>query len=299
MNPQYDSNYEYEEFKHMAVLIDADNTQLAKIDEVLEELSTYGRITVKKAYGNWKKPTLKNWESKIMRLTIKPEQQFDYVKDKNISDIALVIGAMDLLHTGMYDAFVIVSSDSDFTPLAIRLKESGVYVIGVGENKTPEPFINACDDFLMIENIHGDYEDRFGWGYTVPADESGYPIIESPEEEKKPSRGRKAKEVEVKEEEPEETPIKAPKLADIHKLLKKASGKHADDDGYTLLSSAGSFIKRVRPEFDPKVYGYPKLKDLIEAFPKKYELVRLNVSGQVPNYKYKCLACEQSKNSGK
>ena len=141
-NQQYTNDYEYEEFKHMAVLIDADNTQLSKIDEVLEELSTYGRITVKKAYGNWKKPTLKNWEDQIMKLAIKPEQQFDYVKDKNISDIALVIGAMDLLHTGMYDAFVIVSSDSDFTPLAIRLKESGVYVIGVGENKTPVPFMD-------------------------------------------------------------------------------------------------------------------------------------------------------------
>lgn len=296
MNPQqYTNEYEYEEFKHMAVLIDADNTQLSKIDEVLEELSTYGRITVKKAYGNWKKPTLKNWEDQIMKLAIKPEQQFDYVKDKNISDIALVIGAMDLLHTGMYDAFVIVSSDSDFTPLAIRLKESGVYVIGVGENKTPVPFINACDDFLMIENIHGDYEDRYGWGATVPADEYGYPIAEP--EEKKPQTSKKAKVKEAEPETEEPTPIKAPKLADIHKLLKKASGKHADDDGYTMLSAAGSFIKRVRPEFDPKVYGYPKLKDLIEAFPKKYELVRMNVSGQVPNYKYKCLVCEQNRNS--
>lgn len=267
----------YEEFEKMAVLIDADNTQLQKIDEVLEELSTYGRIIVKKAYGNWKKPTLKNWEAKLMRLAIKPEQQFDYVKDKNISDIALVIGAMDLLHTGMYDAFVIVSSDSDFTPLAIRLKESGVYVIGVGENKTPEPFINACDDFLMIENIHEDYESRLGWGAALPVEDKEEPETVVEEEKKNDKKKQKS-----------DKEVKALKLNDIHKLLLKASGKHADEDGYVLLSAAGSFIKRVRPEFEPKHYGYPKLKDLLEAFPKKYEFKSQNVNG-VAIYKYKCI----------
>lgn len=283
----------YDEFEKMAVLIDADNTQLQKLDDVLEELSTYGRIIVKKAYGNWKKPALKNWESKIMTLAIKPEQQFDYVKEKNTSDIALVIGAMDLLHTGNYDAFVLVSSDSDFTPLAIRLREAGVYVIGVGENKTPKPFINACDDFLMIENIHGDYEDRLGWGQTVPADESGKPIV-SDEEAKdgnaKNARKKSAKDEKDEKDDKEDAPVlKAPKLSDIHKLLKKAAGKHADEDGYVLLSAAGSFIKRVRPEFDSKVYGYPKLKDLIEAFPKKYEIMKVNPQSQTPNYKYRCI----------
>ena len=142
-----------EDFQKMIVLIDADNTQLNKLDEVMHEISTYGRIIVKKAYGNFTKPQLHKWESKIKTLAIKAEQQFDYVAGKNTTDIALVIDAMDMLHTGMYDAAVLVSSDSDFTPLAVRLKESGMYVIGVGEKKTPEAFCNACDDFIYLEYL--------------------------------------------------------------------------------------------------------------------------------------------------
>ena len=141
------------EFQKMVVLIDADNTQLSKLEGILHEVSTYGRIVVKKAYGNWKKRLLAKWEDQIKRLAIKAEQQFDYVAGKNTTDIAIVIDAMDLLHTGMYDAFVLVSSDSDFTPLAVRLKESGIYVIGVGEKKTPEAFCSACDNFIYLEYL--------------------------------------------------------------------------------------------------------------------------------------------------
>ena len=121
-----------ENFQKIAVLIDADNTQLSKLEAVLHEVSTYGRIVVKKAYGNWRKDSLKNWEPELKRLAIRAEQQFDYVAGKNTTDIAMVIGAMDLLHNNMYDALVLVSSDSDFTPLAIRLRESGLYIIGAG-----------------------------------------------------------------------------------------------------------------------------------------------------------------------
>lgn len=142
-----------ENTQKMAVLIDADNTQLSKLEDVFHELTTYGRLVVKKAYGNWKKQSLKNWEEEVKRLAIKTEQQFDYVSGKNTTDIAMVIDAMDLLHSGMYDAFALVSSDSDFTPLAIRLRESGAYIIGVGETKTPEAFRNACDDFLLLDFV--------------------------------------------------------------------------------------------------------------------------------------------------
>lgn len=123
------------DLQKMAVVIDADNTQLAKLSEVLREVSTRGRIIVKRAYGNWKKEVLKNWEEELKRLAIKPEQQFDYVTGKNATDMALVIDTIELLYRGIYDAFVIVSSDSDYTPLAIKLHESGVYVIGLEKRK--------------------------------------------------------------------------------------------------------------------------------------------------------------------
>ena len=142
-----------ENFQKIAVLIDADNTQLSKLEAVLHEVSAYGRIVVKKAYGNWRKDSLKNWEPELKRLAIRAEQQFDYVAGKNTTDIAMVIGAMDLLHNNMYDALVLVSSDSDFTPLAIRLRESGLYIIGAGVTTTPESFKNACDDFILIDYL--------------------------------------------------------------------------------------------------------------------------------------------------
>ena len=131
----------------IVLLIDADNTRLSKLEAVIQEISTHGRIVVKRAYGNWKKDALKHWENELKRLAIKAEQQFDYVSGKNATDMALVISTLDLLHSNLYDAFAIVASDSDYTPLAIRLHESGVYVIGVGEKKTPKAFRNACDEY--------------------------------------------------------------------------------------------------------------------------------------------------------
>lgn len=124
-----------EDLRNIVLLIDADNTQLSKIESIIREISTHGRIVVKRAYGNWKKETLKNWENELKRLAIKAEQQFDYVSGKNATDMALVIDAVNLLHKKLYDAFVIVASDSDYTPLAINLHESGVYVMGVGKRK--------------------------------------------------------------------------------------------------------------------------------------------------------------------
>jgi len=137
-----------QELQKIAVVIDADNTQISKLEDVFHEISTRGRIVVKRAYGNWHKPALKNWGEIIKRLAIKAEQQFDYVSGKNATDMALVIDTIELLYTNLYDAFVIVSSDSDYTPLAIKLREAGVYVMGVGEQKTPVAFRNACDEFL-------------------------------------------------------------------------------------------------------------------------------------------------------
>ena len=228
-----------EDFEKMVVLIDADNTQLSKLEEVLHEVSTYGRIIVKKAYGNFTKTNLHKWEGKIKSLAIKAEQQFDYVAGKNTTDIAMVIDAMDLLHTGMYDAVVLVSSDSDFTPLAVRLRESGMYVIGVGEKKTPEAFCNACDDFIYLEYLTSTKNDEA--------------------------------------------------INEIHALLRIAYGKYVEDeDDYVNISSAGIYIKRVKPEFSPLAYGYSKLSELIKDYPQLYEIKRVSGDRRSSGYAYRC-----------
>ena len=215
-----------ENFQKIAVLIDADNTQLSKLEAVLHEVSAYGRIVVKKAYGNWRKDSLKNWEPELKRLAIRAEQQFDYVAGKNTTDIAMVIGAMDLLHNNMYDALVLVSSDSDFTPLAIRLRESGVYVFGVGEDKTPESFRNACDEFILTQFL------------TV---------------EDKPVE--KAAEAPTADVPTADAPAIAKDMRRVHSALKKAYDKYQDPDGWVNVSSVGSYMKRIQPDFNPQKYG--------------------------------------------
>ena len=230
--------------KGIVLLIDADNTQLSKLEAVIREVSAYGRIVVKRAYGNWKKQTLGNWEDELKRLAIRAQQQFDYVTGKNTTDMALTIDAMTLLHGGGYDAFVIVSSDSDFTPLAITLHESGAYVMGVGAKQTPEPFRNSCDEFIFLENISADA-------------------------------------AEEREAKPDDIKV-------IHNLLKRASNKLQDDDGWVLVGDAGNYIKRAKPDFDVRTYGYPKLSKLISSFPERYEVRRVDEGNHSVTLSYRC-----------
>lgn len=253
--------------KKIAMLIDADNTQLSKLEAVIQEISANGRIVVKRAYGNWRKDSLKNWENELKRLAIKPQQQFDYVSGKNATDMALVIDTLDLLHSGIYDAFVIVASDSDYTPLAIKLHESGVYVMGVGEKKTPEAFRNACDEFVYLENLNKESE------------------LSSRSGSRTTSGSRKDSEF----SETGDDRHRNEDLREIHKLLKIAWDKYQDDDRYVNVSSAGQYIKRAKPDFDARTYGYVKLPDLIEAFPKKYAMKRYPGKGTVTIIAYKCI----------
>ncbi|NLC27798.1 MAG: NYN domain-containing protein, partial [Campylobacteraceae bacterium] len=139
--------------KKLVVLIDADNAQMSKIGLILSELSSHGHIIVKRAYGDWSSRYLKNWRDSLNELAIQPVQQFAYTVGKNATDASMIIDAMDLLYAKKFDAFALVSSDSDFTKLASRLKESEIYVFGVGERKTPISFRNACDDFIFTENL--------------------------------------------------------------------------------------------------------------------------------------------------
>lgn len=226
-----------ENLQHIAMLIDADNTQYSKMESVIQEVSKRGRIVVKRAYGNWQKDSLKNWEAELKRLAIRAEQQFDYVAGKNATDMALVIDAMSLMHRGLYDGFVIVSSDSDYTPLALCLRESGVYVMGAGMQATPEPFKNSCDEFILLENI------------GAPS----APKSRQAAAKKKPA------------------PKGGKKINEIHRLLRLAWDSYQDEDGYAFISNAGFYLKRVKPDFDTRTFGFEKLTELIEAFPDRYE----------------------------
>jgi len=236
-----------DDLKKIAVLIDADNAQKSKMKYVLEEVSTHGHIITKRAYGDWSKSTLKNWKNTLNELAIFPVQQFAYTVGKNSTDSAMIIDAMDLLYTNKYDAFVIISSDSDFTKLATRLKESEIYVFGVGEKKTPVAFKNACDDFILTENL----------GEVI--------------KKKKPV---KAANKTVKEE-PDEG------LQEIVTLLMKAHEKYQDETGWVNVSAAGTFIKRVKPDFDVRTYGELKLPDLIKRLDDLFSMKKYKGKGTV------------------
>lgn len=262
------------DLQRIAVVIDADNAKLSKIGDVLREVSAYGRIVVKRAYGNWRKDALKNWGAEIKRLAIKAQQQFDYVSGKNATDMALVIDVMDLLHTESYDAFVIVSSDSDYTPLAVRLRESGVYVMGVGDKKTPASFKNSCDEFLLLENL----SERSGGKGGAEAEEA-LPA---------PAAKAAAPETDTAAESCGEA---QEDIQEIHDLLRSAYARYQDDNGFANVAPVGNFIKRAKPDFDCRTYGYAKLSQFLQAFPKKYQ-VQKRVSekgGSAVIVTYKCI----------
>ncbi len=246
----------------IAVLIDADNTPASKLEAIFKKLSAYGRIVVKRAYGNWEKPSLSKWENETKRLAVKAAQQFDYTTGKNATDIAMVIDAMDLLHTGTYDSFALVSSDSDFTPLAIRLRESGAYILGAGDAKTPQAFRNACDDFILLE------------GLSAPEGEQE----ETPKPAKKAGKCRCTKEAGHSD------------IEEIHRLLLLAAEQYQDMEGFVDVSLAGNYIKSVLPEFTPKTFGFSKMSKLLEAFPQRYKLSKRKGKGKHGDIvSYRCL----------
>ena len=212
--------------KKLAVLIDADNTQPLIVTPLLSEIAKYGIATVKRIYGDWTKPNLKGWKDVLLAYAIQPIQQFGYTVGKNATDSAMIIDAMDLLYTGKLDGFCLVSSDSDFTRLASRLREAGLTVYGFGENKTPKPFVGACDKFIFTEILLEDEE-------TAPQKKK------SGNELKGDSR--------------------------FVNLLRNAVEDSADEDGWAYLGTVGQNIANQAPEFDPRNYGYRKLSDLLRA----------------------------------
>jgi uncharacterized protein (TIGR00288 family) len=212
----------------LAVLIDADNTSPKLIKEMFDELASYGTITVKRAYGDWTNPHLNGWREVLLGNAISPQQQFAYTSGKNATDSALIIDAMDLLYSGHVEGFAIVSSDSDFTPLATRLRESGKRVIGVGQRKTPKAFVEACERFVFLEVLA-----REGVATAQAMD-----------------------------------PAKDEQPRPIQSVLTKAMNKvDTDDEDWVSLSALGNHLNRTDPSFDSRNYGFGRLSDLVKAQP--------------------------------
>jgi uncharacterized protein (TIGR00288 family) len=223
----------------IALLIDADNAPAAKIDLILNELSTFGETSIRRAYGNWTKSELAGWAQVLHGQAIRPMQQYDYSRGKNASDMAMVVDAMALLYTDRPDAFGIVSSDADFTPLVMHLREKGAAVYGFGQQKTPEPFVSACSRFLFLDQLGVDEDEDDD---EQPADE--------------PASRRK-------------TPLRVPtkKLkgdAALVTLLRNAVHVSADEGGWALVGTVGQHIAN-QSSFDPRNYGYATLSKLLVA----------------------------------
>lgn len=228
--------------KKVAVLIDADNAQLAKLSPTLDEISAHGHVLIKRAYGDWSADTLKNWKKPLNELAIQPIQQFAYITGKNSTDASMIIDAMDLLYSDRIDAFALVSSDSDFTKLASRLRESEKFVFGVGEKKTPVSFRNACDDFIFTENLGAE-----------PVSNSDTP---------KPDNA-----------------ISTNGAEELIPVLLKAWELYQNDDGWVNVGPAGSFLKRTKPDFDPRTYGSAKVTGVVAGLSAIFEMTKLKGKG--------------------
>jgi uncharacterized LabA/DUF88 family protein len=218
---------------NLAVLIDGDNIPSAFVKEMMEEIAKYGNPTIKRIYGDWTKPNLSKWKNILLENAITPIQQYGYTSGKNATDSAMIIDAMDILYSEKVNGFCIVSSDSDFTRLATRLREAGMQVIGIGEKKTPNPFIVACDKFIYIE------------------------ILKTKSKEK---------ESEDEKELDKETYDKI-STKEI-KLIASTITDLSDDEGWAFLGDVGSLLQKKRPNFDPRNYGFQKLTPLINSIGK-------------------------------
>jgi hypothetical protein len=272
------------EQKKIAVLIDADNTQYSKLGSILQEVAVHGRIITKRAYGDFSSDTLKKWKNSLNENAILPVQQFSYTVGKNSSDSALIIDAMDLLYTEKYDAFVLVSSDSDFTKLASRLRESQMFVYGVGRKQTPASFVNACDEFIYIENLNEDgdsatdeqveevakkrsriFRKAAPAGGTAAAGAALKSNTLQSNNETSSSAGKNEKGETITDRQ----------FRQIYRLLTNAYEKYVDDSGWADVSKAGSLFKRQNPGFDTRDFGFRKLSDLIEYLDDDFDINRI------------------------
>lgn len=243
----------------LAVLIDADNARASIIEGLLTEVATFGVASIKRIYGDWTTPNLGQWKTVLLEHSIQPMQQFRYTTGKNATDSAMIIDAMDLLYTNTFDGFCIVSSDSDFTRLASRIRESGKKVYGFGEKKTPRPFITACDKFIYTEILLTPIDDQLN--EVRESSTTKDKLVEIKLESTKSAPSNK-----VDEHAPKKYSEKELKQdSKLRRLFKTAIEAASNDEGWASLGPVGSNIVKNAPDFDPRNYGYSKLSDLAIA----------------------------------
>ncbi|MFA6713352.1 MAG: NYN domain-containing protein [Bacteroidales bacterium] len=226
----------------LAVIIDADNVPSANVKDMMEEIAKYGIPTFKRIYGDWTKPNLAGWKNVLLENAITPIQQYGYTTGKNSTDSAMIIDAMDILHNGKVDGFCIVSSDSDFTKLATRLRESGMKVFGFGEKKTPNPFIVACDKFIYLEILKK----------PIATDLSNNQAQKNTKNFEKET----VQQIDTQ----------------IVTLISSTVNDIADEDGWAFLGDVGNLLIKKRPDFDPRNYGFEKLTPLIKSLKDNFDI---------------------------
>lgn len=245
-----------EEQPRLAVLIDADNAQPAVIEGLLAEVAKYGVASVKRIYGDFTSTRMTQWKQALLKHSINPVQQFAYTSGKNATDSSLIIDAMDLMYTRRFDGVCLVSSDSDFTRLAQRLREEGLTVYGFGERKTPDAFVQACDKFIYVEVLRSEVSAPPPPPPAKPAKKSTRPVAKKPAPQAEPTAAPVADVVK-----PESLPLR---------LIRQAIEEASDDQGWAFLGSVGSYLSKVRPDFDTRLYGHKKLSDLMKAHPRHF-----------------------------
>jgi uncharacterized LabA/DUF88 family protein len=222
----------------IALLIDGDNAQPSLIGSILTETAKYGSITIRRVYGDWTMASMAGWKKALNNFAIQPIQQFRYTVGKNSTDSAMIIDAIDILHSNLVGGFCLVSSDSDYTRLATRIREAGVFVMGIGKKKTPKAFVNACNIFIYTENLEPEV--------TLPR-QKGSGRAPLPKEEK-------------------------PKELDPLPLLKGAFGMAVQEDGWADLATMGFYLHQLDPSFDPRTYGFKQLSQIIKSYSTVFEL---------------------------
>lgn len=261
----------------LAVLIDADNAPRTALRFIMAEAAVYGNPTIKRIYGDWTSPNMSTWKPLLLEHAITPIQQYSYTTGKNATDSAMIIDAMDLLYSGRCDAFVLVSSDSDFTRLATRLREAGMKVYGMGEKKTPQPFIAACDRFIYIEVIRSAWEKS--QRVSADAEESDAQEAESAAAKKPEKKSALGNASAAPTQQDSEEIAGVPRA--VVDLIADSLESIADEDGYAFMGKLGNLLLKKQPDFDSRNYGYPKLTQLVRAL-GRFDIITRQASANDP-----------------